>query len=98
MKGETMHSEKCPVCEGSGKSIILDGYPGKECHACKGKGWVKVLGAAEVEIKYVPYIPYPVPELQPIYPPYEPYRWWKPYDDYNVCGTNENKLNYIIWS
>lgn len=49
------HSERCPVCEGSGKGVlawtegsaamgevgnsVLRHYP---CHGCGGKGWVTV--------------------------------------------------------
>lgn len=31
-----MHSEICPVCNGTGK------YCNKKCHGCDGKGWVEV--------------------------------------------------------
>ena len=45
-----MHSEKCPVCEGSGYiHIPCDNIPcekeRKSCHGCNGKGWIEVGGA-----------------------------------------------------
>ena len=44
------HSERCPVCFGTGKVKISDNgqiiggsFPdSKQCHGCAGKGWVLV--------------------------------------------------------
>jgi DnaJ-class molecular chaperone len=48
------HTEICPVCKGSGKVRMFDGYlvaedaahvkgeEEKTCHGCNGKGWVTV--------------------------------------------------------
>jgi len=55
------HAEKCPVCMGTGK------HENRECHGCKGLGWVTV------GVDYPPPQPEPIyPEPWPIYP--EPYR------------------------
>ena len=37
-----MHSEKCPVCQGEGQIPFGITSESKECHGCKGKGWVEV--------------------------------------------------------
>ena len=67
------HSEKCPVCEGSGK---LPGDTGTTdctpvtCHGCYGRGWVTV------GVEYQPPIYYTTPVYQPYYPyPYWTYTW-----------------------
>ena len=57
-----MHAEKCPVCDGEGK------YKDKECHGCKGAGWVNVPGGVPWYTPYVPYVPYV---------PADPWPWWE---------------------
>lgn len=46
-----MKAVKCPVCEGDGEVEDMGGIGTtqirKECHGCKGKGWVEV---SETEI------------------------------------------------
>ena len=53
------HAEKCPLCNGSGKSIV-DISTLKEpkilekiCHGCDGKGWVTVEDKPKSETKLV---------------------------------------------
>lgn len=41
------HSEKCPVCQGSGQLMnmnpqITAGYYTTTCNGCNGKGWITV--------------------------------------------------------
>ena len=38
------HAERCPVCEGSGRTVlpVASDMSGIECHACKGRGWIEV--------------------------------------------------------
>ncbi len=36
------HSEKCPVCEGSGEYKHWAKAPPNTCHGCKGKGWIEI--------------------------------------------------------
>ena len=56
------HSEKCPVCEGTGK------YEEDSCHGCYGRGWI-VIG-----YEPMPYIPQPYyPTITPALPWPRPY-------------------------
>ena len=59
------HSEKCPVCGGSGK------YEKENCHGCNGRGWI-VIG-----YEPVPYIPQPYYPINP--QPWPRRDYWYPY-------------------
>lgn len=45
-----MHAEKCPICDGKGRTVIENTAttggitipPTEPCHGCNGKGWVEV--------------------------------------------------------
>ncbi len=61
------HSEKCPVCDGTGKYQKDWSDEKKTCHGCSGRGWI-VIGH-----ELMPYIPQPYYPWQP-----RPYReWWE---------------------
>ncbi|MCK5608865.1 hypothetical protein KAR91_43735 [Candidatus Pacearchaeota archaeon] len=42
------HAEKCPVCDGIGRTEFVEGGSGttvrklQPCHGCGGKGWIEV--------------------------------------------------------
>lgn len=54
------HTEKCPVCGGSGKlpadSTVTTIPREKQCHGCDGRGWI-VIGADPGFIPH-PFYPY----------------------------------------
>ncbi len=79
-----IHAEKCPVCNGSGRTESTETETGtlvrksQPCHGCNGKGWV------EVGVPDVPYYPTPMS-----YYPY-PYDPWMVTYTIDGCGANYN--------
>ena len=62
------HSEKCPVCNGTGKIVRWDGWGMgdaasvkarmQHCHGCGGRGWVQVEDEPRIwERCYAPLFP-----------------------------------------
>lgn len=51
-KGNTIHAEKCPVCNGKGKvgNDNKRDCSGVPCHGCNGKGWIEVGGGLIIDI------------------------------------------------
>jgi hypothetical protein len=73
-----MHSEKCPVCNGTGEkpTQIINKevtQPNIQipCHGCNGKGWIEV---TDDKIIYIPQ-PYPYPNPYPYDLPWHPQIW-----------------------
>ena len=46
------HSETCPICKGSGITIIHDVQKDEEktCIGCSGQGWIEVSGSADEQV------------------------------------------------
>lgn len=48
LKYITNHSERCPICRGTGKLTVdyqtttSDNYGNKVCNGCNGRGWITV--------------------------------------------------------
>ena len=57
-----MHSEICPVCEGTGN------MNDKQCHGCVGKGWVEV-NDNQFIYPYSPSVTVPYKEDAFVWPP-----------------------------
>lgn len=73
------HSEKCPICNGSGKvTSVNDGISTAVpmdiiCHGCGGKGWIEIadtIPSFPVQPNYPPPTIWPIPgtTLPPHYP------------------------------
>ncbi len=61
------HSEKCPICSGTGK------YEKENCHGCGGRGWIVI---RHEPMSYIPQPYYPInPQPRP-----KPNYWhpWSP--------------------
>ena len=71
------HAEKCPVCNGIGRTEYVEGGSGttvrksQPCHGCGGKGWIEV---GDTIPSPTPFEINPAP--MPYLPPYSPYREW----------------------
>lgn len=85
-----MHAELCPVCNGEGKieSEYKPLVEPKECHGCKGKGWIEVQDSQTIW-----YVPQP---YQP-YVPYQPQPWESPWIYTNDTADQIPPPDYQIW-
>jgi hypothetical protein len=88
-----MRAVLCPVCNGKGKIPKKKEYKilKKECHGCKGKGWVEVRECQPVYPYPEPW--YPRPYDPNPYPPWYDQPWtttWETGDDYSLTtyGTS----------
>lgn len=68
------HAEKCPVCNGTGKTIEANEDKNLKCHGCNGLGWITVNdGHNWYPQPYIPVNPWPS-----VYPEPYPHWWYQP--------------------
>ena len=65
------HSEKCPVCDGTGKYKKDWSDEEMSCHGCNGRGWITI------KHEPIPYVPQPYYPINP--QPWPQPDYWYPY-------------------